>query len=115
MSDSQQNTALVVEDELFIVLEIEEIVQPLGISCTALSEVAGALKWLKTNVPKFAVVDYRLRDTTSEKLVARLTELRVPTLQNLCRQKSFCRRSRALLPEPCRVIAMSTADDVQTL
>jgi hypothetical protein len=30
MSDSQQNTALVVEDELFIVLEIEEIVQHTG-------------------------------------------------------------------------------------
>jgi DNA-binding NtrC family response regulator len=74
-------SVLIVEDELFIVLEVEDVVLSLGfIEPSSHSDVHNALTWLRSNTPSLAVIDYRLRDTTSETLVERLVELKVPTL-----------------------------------
>jgi DNA-binding NtrC family response regulator len=74
-------TALIVEDELFIVLEVEDILRGAGYDrIIAYSAVASAMDWLEDNSADLAVVDYRLRDTTSEALVDRLIETATPTL-----------------------------------
>lgn len=74
-------TALIVEDELFIVLEVEDVILSLGFTETrSHSDVDSALRWLRSNTPALAVIDYRLRDTTSEILAERLVELKVPTI-----------------------------------
>lgn len=80
MTTSTDRPALIVEDELYVLLEIEEVVGSITRSFQSCSSVAGALTWLESKHPSFAVVDYRLRDATSETLVARLRDLAVPTL-----------------------------------
>lgn len=81
MTATYANSALVVEDEIFVVLDVEDCLSRYDLDeVHSVSTVSGALAWLKQNRPKFAVVDYRLRDTTSEALAARLTELNIPTV-----------------------------------
>jgi DNA-binding NtrC family response regulator len=73
--------ALVVEDELFIVLELEDLLRSVGFNIVvSRSSVTDALMWLGTERADLAIVDYRLRDTTSEALVDRLIEKATPTV-----------------------------------
>jgi DNA-binding NtrC family response regulator len=73
--------ALIVEDELFIVLDLEEVLRDAGYQRVVThSALAAALAWLEDNRADLAVIDYRLRDTTSEALVDRLIETATPTV-----------------------------------
>jgi DNA-binding NtrC family response regulator len=76
-----EKVALIVEDELFIVLELEELLTEAGYNVGfSHSTVGSALLWLERNIADLAIIDYRLRDTTSEALVARLVEAKIPTI-----------------------------------
>jgi DNA-binding NtrC family response regulator len=73
--------ALIVEDELFIVLELEDLLRGAGFDVVvSRSSVSDALVWLDTERADLAIVDYRLRDATSEALVDRLIETATPTV-----------------------------------
>jgi DNA-binding NtrC family response regulator len=71
--------AMTAEDEVFVVLDIEDALQAAGIRIGAsLTSNAAALEWLESNRPDVAVLDYRLRDSTSEHLAAALTTRAIP-------------------------------------
>jgi DNA-binding NtrC family response regulator len=73
--------ALVVEDELFIVLELEDLLNEAGYAdVVATSTVSDALAWLDSGRADLAIVDYRLRDATSERLIDRLIFEKIPTV-----------------------------------
>ncbi|QFY61111.1 response regulator [Rhizobium grahamii] len=81
MKGSDGNAALIVEDELFIVLELEDILLEMGYGkVNAFSEVAAALSWLEHGKPAIAIVDYHLKGGTAEDLIAVLAEASVPTV-----------------------------------
>lgn len=76
-----EKVALIVEDELFIVLELEEILHNAGYQVSqTYPTVREALAWLDGHAADFAIVDYRLRDATSEALVAKLVATKTPTV-----------------------------------
>lgn len=81
MSGSSINVALIVEDELFIVLELEDVLIELGYGAVeAFSDAGAALVWLKHAKPTIAVIDYHLKGDTAENLVAVLAEAKIPTV-----------------------------------
>ncbi|WP_313602476.1 response regulator [Rhizobium sp.] len=76
-----EKIALIVEDELFIVLELEDLLNEAGYDVdSSHPTVSSALVWLETNKPDLAVIDYRLRDATSEVLIVKLIEVGTPTI-----------------------------------
>ncbi len=81
MDASNTRIALIVEDELFIVLELEELARQHGFDdVAAFSAISSALEWLQSNRPHAAIIDYRLRDATCEALAARLIAEGIPTV-----------------------------------
>ncbi len=73
--------ALILEDEVFIVMDVEEALAAAGIGIAAsFSTNRAAVAWLLVNKPDVAVIDYRLKDGTSEATLAVLTTLGVPTV-----------------------------------
>ncbi len=81
MSKSGISTALVVEDELFIVLELEDILLELGYGkVDTFSDSNAALSWLEHSKPAIAIVDYHLKGGNAETLIAALVEAKVPTV-----------------------------------
>jgi DNA-binding response OmpR family regulator len=81
MHPQTNKTALLVEDELFIVLELEETLQKLGYGDVAVfSSVELALSWLSTSTPDIAIIDYHLKDDVADKLIRTLVEASVPTV-----------------------------------
>ncbi|MDM9625575.1 response regulator [Rhizobium sp. S152] len=81
MSGSSTNVALIVEDELFIVLELEDVLRELGYGkVEAFSDTVAALSWLQHVKPAIAIIDYHLKGDTAENLVAILADAEVPTV-----------------------------------
>jgi CheY-like chemotaxis protein len=70
---------LVLEDEPFISLDMEEMLRELGAtSVTTFDTRTDALKWLEGNRPDLAVVDPRLNDGVCADVVDHLVAAAVP-------------------------------------
>lgn len=71
--------AMITEDEVFVVLDVEDALYAAGI-CIGASQTsnAAALEWLETHRLDVAVLDYRLRDGTSEVLAKVLRSRAIP-------------------------------------
>jgi DNA-binding NtrC family response regulator len=70
---------LVLEDEPFISLDMEEMLKEFGaVSVTSLDTRADALAWLAANTPDLAVVDPRLNDGLCTDVVSALADAGVP-------------------------------------
>ncbi|KRB49226.1 hypothetical protein ASE04_18820 [Rhizobium sp. Root708] len=72
-------TVLVLEDEPFIALDMEDMLKGYG-ACSVISfdTRAEALIWLASNRPRIAVVDPRLNDGVCTDVVEALAEASVP-------------------------------------
>jgi DNA-binding NtrC family response regulator len=70
---------LVLEDEPFISLDMEEMLKEFGAaSVTSLDTRADALAWLAVNTPDLAVVDPRVNDGLCTDVVEALAQMKVP-------------------------------------
>jgi CheY-like chemotaxis protein len=78
-SGSLPADVLIVEDDLIIALDLEEIVQSIGVKVTrTAANVAQALELIAAEAPQFALLDIGLRDETSLAIADRLNALSVP-------------------------------------
>lgn len=76
-----KHTALIVEDEIFIVMDVEETLAAAGIHIAAsFTTNRQAIGWLLLNRPDVAIIDYRLKDGTSEATLSVLMSMGVPTI-----------------------------------
>lgn len=71
-------TALVVDDEFLIGAMIEEILSSQGVTVFLATHDAEASAYLRDNHIDFALIDYKLHDSSTESLSARLAESGVP-------------------------------------
>jgi len=79
MNAQENKTALIVEDELFIVLELEETLQELGYDeVVTFSEVGPTMSWLRCAIPHIAIIDYHLKGEIADDLIQALTGLDIP-------------------------------------
>lgn len=79
MENRSGSHALIVEDEVLIVLELEEVLAMAGFTdVQAISSASSASKWLASNKPDLAIIDFGLRDGTSEELAEILAEMKIP-------------------------------------
>ncbi|OEC96915.1 response regulator [Rhizobium sp. YK2] len=70
---------LVLEDEPFIILDLEETLREFGAaSVVSCNTRTGALEWLASNSPDVAIVDPRLTDGICDDVVERLAVANVP-------------------------------------
>ena len=73
--------ALLVDDELLLTLDIEDILVRGGIEVAAACATnAQALAWLASYKPFVAVIDFRLKDGTSQPVAKVLENMGVPTV-----------------------------------
>jgi DNA-binding NtrC family response regulator len=77
--DYHPDTVLLLEDQPFIALDVEDLLASAGyphvrhfLSC------AGAEAWLETHTPRFAILDPRLEDGFCTGVARTLTERQVP-------------------------------------
>jgi DNA-binding NtrC family response regulator len=79
MNAKQEKTALIVEDELLIVLELEETLRELGYNkVVTFSKVDAAMAWLHKALPDIAITDYHLRNEVADELIRALAASTVP-------------------------------------
>tara|TARA_R110000765_G_scaffold394091_1_gene487542 strand:+ start:115 stop:489 length:375 start_codon:yes stop_codon:yes gene_type:complete len=75
------NGALLVEDEVFVVLDVEDALRGHGIEIAAVyASNKEALEWLKNNRPSVAVIDFRLKDGNSVPVAKALHSMGIPTV-----------------------------------
>jgi CheY-like chemotaxis protein len=99
------NDVLIVEDDPFIALDLEETVLHLGVKrARTVSNVAGALEMIATRMPDLALLDVGLLHENSFAVAERLAILKIPFVfitgygsDNVPR--AFADRPR--LPKPC--------------
>jgi CheY-like chemotaxis protein len=73
------HSVLIVEDQVFIALDMEDMLLALGArECWMASNAADAIDLLQARRPDAAVLDFKLAVGTSETVADRLIELRVP-------------------------------------
>jgi DNA-binding NarL/FixJ family response regulator len=73
--------ALVVEDEMLVLLDLEDMLADLNIEvAAAFATNSSAIKWLVENEVQLAIIDYQLVDGTSEPLAKVLRERLIPTV-----------------------------------
>jgi CheY-like chemotaxis protein len=102
---SLPNDVLIVEDDPFIALDLEETVLRLGVKrARTVSNVAGALEMIATRAPDLALLDVGLLHENSFAVAERLAILKIPFVfitgygsDNVPR--AFADRPR--LPKPC--------------
>jgi CheY-like chemotaxis protein len=102
---SLPNDVLIVEDDPFIALDLEETVLRLGVKrARTVSNVAGALEMIATRMPDLALLDVGLLHENSFAVAERLAILKIPFVfitgygsDNVPR--AFADRPR--LPKPC--------------
>src|SRR4051812_36509280 len=76
-----RETVLLLEDEPFIALDVEELLFENGMKdVVTLTSCADALAWLENNEPWFAIVDPRLNDGICSAVVRKLVGGGVPFL-----------------------------------
>ncbi len=79
MNANQTKTALIVEDELLIVLELEETLRELGYKeVVTFSKVGAAMAWLQHGLPDIAITDYHLKSDVADELILALATSAVP-------------------------------------
>jgi CheY-like chemotaxis protein len=79
--EQQPLEVLLVEDEVFIVLDIEDALLERGMVVAAsFSTNAPVLEWLQKHRPSLAIIDYQLRDDTSTAVARALAMLQIPTV-----------------------------------
>lgn len=73
--------ALIAEDEILVLMDIEEALTQAGVSrfCSFASSSL-ALEWLETHTPDLAIIAYRLVDGPSEAIACALASRKVPTI-----------------------------------
>lgn len=71
-------TALLLEDEPLISMDIEQMLEEAGFAVTAILSCAQAAQWLDNNHPDIAVVDILLRDGAADQIAQRLIDLSIP-------------------------------------
>lgn len=77
----QNKTALVLDDEMLIALDVETMLFDLGYDqVTLLPSVPEALGYLDIQRPDVAVIDYHVRGKNSEAVLQVLKHLGVPTI-----------------------------------
>ncbi|WP_209018558.1 response regulator [Endobacterium cereale] len=77
----QNKTALVLDDEMLIALDVEAMLFDLGYSqVTLLPSVPEALAFLREHTPDVAVIDYHIRGRNCEAIAGILHHLGVPTI-----------------------------------
>lgn len=77
MEDSM-STALILEDEPLIAMDVEMTLREMGYDVSVLGECAEAMAWLKTRRPDLAIVDVMLRDGPCHAVVEQLGNEGVP-------------------------------------
>jgi two-component system, response regulator PdtaR len=81
MDSLQYETALLLEDEPFITVDVEDMLSDLGFrQVTCFDTCADALSWLASNKPEIAVIDLQLKDGQCDEVDRRLHQLGVPTI-----------------------------------
>jgi CheY-like chemotaxis protein len=104
------NDVLIVEDDPFIALDLEDTVLRLGVtSARTASNVAGALELIATRAPDLALLDVGLLREKSFAVAERLAALKIPFVfitgydgNNV--PDAFAERPR--LPKPCSTEAL---------
>jgi len=77
--DQRPLHALVVEDDMLILLDIEEILKSIGVTqVSCATSVDSAMALLEQSRPDFALMDYKLRQRTAADLAKTLQDLGVP-------------------------------------
>ena len=59
------DTILILEDEPFILMDMEDVLQNAGFSVKAYTSRTEAMKWLTFNTPSAAILDFELKDGAS--------------------------------------------------
>lgn len=72
------HSALLLEDEPLIAIDIEQILDAAGFDVTSVSTCAQANAWLQTHRPDVAVLDIELRDGSCHTVAAGLNDQGVP-------------------------------------
>ncbi len=77
----QNKTALVLDDEMLIALDVEAMLVDLGYArVTVVPSVGEALDYLESDKPDVAVIDYHVRGRNCEPVAGALRSLDVPTI-----------------------------------
>ncbi|WP_275790592.1 response regulator [Pararhizobium gei] len=71
---------LVLEDEPFIALDVEQSLQTAGFKVEACHSRGDAIKWLTSNIPSLAVLDFQLKDGDCSDVMAVLRARGVPII-----------------------------------
>ncbi|MET0440078.1 MAG: response regulator [Devosia sp.] len=71
-------TALLLEDEPLISMDLEATLADAGFDVVAMMSCSDAVTWLDGNAPDVVIVDIMLRDGSSDAVVERLIEDAVP-------------------------------------
>jgi DNA-binding response OmpR family regulator len=72
---------LVLEDEPFIAVDVEEILAEAGIQPSiTFDSTADAKDWLNDNSPRFAIIDPRLKDGLCSSVAATMVARKIPFL-----------------------------------
>lgn len=83
MDSLQYKTALLLEDEPIITLDVEEMLGDLGFrQVTCFGTCTDALSWLATSKPDIAVIDLQLKDGECDEVARRLGQLGIPTVMH---------------------------------
>ncbi|KQS85777.1 MULTISPECIES: response regulator [unclassified Rhizobium] len=73
-------TVLVVEDEPFIAMDIDEVLKAAGMAVEVRSSRNDALRWLESNSPATAVLDFSFRDGDGLAIAVVLQERGIPVI-----------------------------------
>lgn len=72
-------TALVLEDQPLIALDIEDVLEKIGFqTISVITSCADAETWLQTNTPDLAVIDVHLRDGVCVNVAQTLADNAIP-------------------------------------
>lgn len=79
MADLDINCVLLLEDEPFIAIDLEDTLLSAGVQrVVTMDSIALAGAWLEIDTPDLAIVDQRLRDGFCTQVVKELIERKVP-------------------------------------
>ena len=75
---SVQPSCVIIEDQALIAMSLEAYFEDVGFAVHTLTSIAQAQAWLKDNTPKFAILDFMLRDGPTTQLAGELHRRGVP-------------------------------------
>ena len=80
MSNKSRGTALIVDDEALLCLDLASMVEGCGLDTFEAYDAASAMRWLEGNVPELAVLDYQLQNGGIIPLAKMLARSDVPII-----------------------------------